>query len=1138
MAIRKDVVIKVLNNAASLDAPLYLYEHDKGIELCFKLMDYKYKYDKDPDNILNSSDEDILEAYTTIVNPAGYELTQLNGEVVDDVVKFIIEDSYTDELTELGTYQLQIHVRCEHSEFSIPVIQFEVLERLKGNPYYAETDQGVVDASITGDEVEVIEIVDGKLQLVWKKDEIITSTRLNAMVNYANSLHDEINKVANEVDTNIANKLQEQDTKLQQLETNINKTMNESITSINNSINTINGSIDTINTQQAAQDEKITNIETNYALKSELEAPAVQVEDSIISCDSIEGYAQNVEVLGNTIQDANNLADIRSVGDKVEGQELYEIPVVSTNENLFNRQDYVKGGFYDSEGFKTNASAYYSDKLIKVSPSTTYYYLSKDSSPVKISYNVFYDANKNVIQTEYDKTQITTTPTTKYIRVSPWDNIIETENPFSYIGEKQIYEPYQEDKLTILSPVQLEKVGNVADRLICKDGVWGVEKNIGVYYTNGEEVVGMYNPNTTNTIGFRFDFKTTNTRDIIVEGFYYLHNDDDTKHCLKTANQLILYIDRSELDTEDGEGFKKWLKDNKLKIVYQTTQPQFIPLPNDQQVKLRTFANKTNIHFETEIDGTIKASIPQSISSTISTHTEQIDNLNKELNRVKRLEESTMSIVATESSFTTVDATSNGYFEDIKLEGKTLVNLCAIDDFPIVNGQGDPQQTFNTVSSMRSGEYTLVFNCVAPDDLPRVVGILLNYSTWDVDPKEYRNGLNVIKLTIRNEGCNLIRFRNDTVDTTVTISNILLLEGDHTQNPPSYFEGLKSVGDGADEIEILSNNNGSLSNISTHDFSTDGTIVEHVLLEPIKNGESFKICYTNNSRKDATLGLHFYYPSNIIHGAFGGVGSHSCIYTNNSGETLTKIATYRDVDYNGLAIENFSITKVKSIEDTAFVDYKPYKSNKKQILYFNPTTGTWEKPILREWDSIEKHTDGKYYYHKRSGEVVLNGSEEWVSGNTGGSENIIRFDYPGIYNIKPSTVLICDRFRNQSGYGLDIEGITTGSTATTTCIIYVYKNALTSADVAGFKAWLAANPTTVVYQLATEEVYECINIDLLTYRDETNYIVNSGAIAPLSTLKVMCNINNVVRELQQKVSNLENYIQHVMIDALNNALNE
>ena len=49
--------------------------------------------------------------------------------------------------------------------------------------------------------------------------------------------------------------------------------------------------------------------------------------------NTTDGYLKDVEIKGNTIQDAENLADIRSVGDKVEGQELYEIPVVSCGKN-------------------------------------------------------------------------------------------------------------------------------------------------------------------------------------------------------------------------------------------------------------------------------------------------------------------------------------------------------------------------------------------------------------------------------------------------------------------------------------------------------------------------------------------------------------------------------------------------------------------------------------------------------------------------------------------------------------------------------------------------------------------------------------------------------------------------------------
>ena len=63
----------------------------------------------------------------------------------------------------------------------------------------------------------------------------------------------------------------------------------------------------------------------------------------------------------------------------------------------------------------------------------------------------------------------------------------------------------------------------------------------------------------------------------------------------------------------------------------QTTNPQFIPLPHDQQVKLRTFANKTNISFGCEIEGTIKAQVPKSLGATVNTHTCTINSLNKEV---------------------------------------------------------------------------------------------------------------------------------------------------------------------------------------------------------------------------------------------------------------------------------------------------------------------------------------------------------------------------------------------------------------------------------------------------------------------------------------------------------------------------
>ena len=114
-------------------------------------------------------------------------------------------------------------------------------------------------------------------------------------------------------------------------------------------------------------------------------------------------------------------------------------------------------------------------------------------------------------------------------------------------------------------------------------------------------------------------------------------------------------------------------------------------------------------------------------------------------------------------------------------------------------------------------------------------------------------------------------------------------------------------------------------------------------------------------------------------------------------------------------------------------------------------------------------------------------------------------------------MVICDKYNNQKLFNESSVGI------------YVDKNINITVDgvveVEEFKNNLNTNNVTVVYQLAQEKVYECTNIDLITYANETNYIVNSGAISPKTTLKVHSNISNVVSLLQKKVSLLESNVK-------------
>lgn len=437
--------------------------------------------------------------------------------------------------------------------------------------------------------------------------------------------------------------------------------------------------------------------------------------------NTLDGYLKNVEVIGNTVQDTNNLADIRSVGDKVEGQELYNIS----------------------------------------------------------------------------------------IQVDTGDGVSEV--------------------VEILSPVQLEKVGDVADKIICKDGVWGVEKNIKTYVFNGTENIKFWNGtiDQPNTCAFFCEQ--------IFEDAYIDHLKINS-----ISNMFTSYINATELNHVDKEGFstnntvyfrclksngstvdefKKYIKN--LYIKYQTNNPTFIPLPHDQQVKLRTFAGQTNIAFLTEIAGQIKAQVPKSLGATVNTHTEQIAELYNSLDRVKKLEETTVSIVETESGFTTVDATSNGYFEDVKLEGKTLVNVLRL-----TGNWFEQETTLQTDSTTAVG----LSNCSKRQDLSLLKDNTVYTVVPFVDYTVVKKGMLYLQLNSEINGVqNAIfkiqedMFNKPTLITTKELTNkntrslfigganceykfknvkILMLEGDHTNNPPEYFEGVKSVGQDVEEVSV------------------------------------------------------------------------------------------------------------------------------------------------------------------------------------------------------------------------------------------------------------------------------------------------------------------------------------------------
>ena len=1052
-------------------------------------------------------------------------------------------------------------------------------------------------------------------EVVREKNE---ASRQNTFTNKVNEVDKKIVELNTTKDNFVSSINTKVDTKISEIEV----AKSDMTTTVSNKLNDVETRFNALTSSQQQSSEVIDARDGEVSLKARLDRDIekakqvyVPVEGSNISTDSSVGYAKDVEILGNTVQDTSNLADIRSVGDKVEGQELYEIPVLSRGKNLFDEMNYERfswsgvdwnkntlpltsdGNYADYNGFQMN---------LKLKPNTTYTlkfkwrnvtgvagqthryirFQFKDVAnkrysdaingmggfdPNADSHYILFEFNGNS-PSFVEKSISFTTPNEVLILDKLSNECCELKTNCIQLEEgtqPTPYDPYQEDKLTILSPTPLEKVGDVADRIVCKDGVWGVEKNIETYclkdipFTIDNSQSSHYaytkyfdsiTPRNNYFVVCNKLQKVANIFDVTVEG-YALANEDKDRFRIRASKDK--YSTVSELI-------------NELFIKIPVVQPQFIPLPHSQQVKLRTFANKTNISFLTEIEGTIKAQVPKSLGATVNTHTEQISNLNKELDRVKKLEESTVSTVTTESDFTTVEATSNGYFEDVKLDGKTLVNVL-LSNTKISNDFSAHYPNWNIISVPKDDvtfkentTYTFVVNITK-----NTTNSGLNDAIWfgDVtggnicytdDIKRFPCNVGQLVFTVKTASSFDGKKRafsyqfNKNISSGIVEFDVVILEGDHTQNPPSYFEGLKSAGEDTDEIVVSSvnenlfdednvifttigNNYGVVEKVGVGRYryigSSDasknwGIAFKQVKLPPNSN---FSISFKKDIKKSNDERLY-------IKSSSGSVILDKVVDSREFNFTTGVDDTYIFNFYCGngtVANIEFELYDVCIKNKHSNFEYTPHQSDKKRLLFYNNETQAWEKPILREWDSIEKHANGKYYYHQRSGEVVLNGSESWYAPEWSTIESWISnnpngFAYETHISITGKscdTPVICNKFNSKSIPN-------SSSLSIGYCVLaenYLSFATNVQRTIEQWKSELQTNPVTVVYQLAQEKVYECTNIDLITYANETNYLVESGVLSPKTTLKVHSNISNVVSLLQKKVSLLESNITSYMI---------
>lgn len=651
----------------------------------------------------------------------------------------------------------------------------------------------------------------------------------------------------------------------------------------------------------------------------------------------------------------------------------------------------------------------------------------------------------------------------------------------------------------------------------------------------------------------------------------------------ETSRQYVFENKVNEVDSRISE--LNTTKDNFISNINTKVDTKISEIDNAKSDMTNTVASKVN-EVESRFNA-LTASQQQDaevIGARVDFKGVAFDSLKERIDYTdKLLRDSTVSTVTTESDFTTVEATSNGYFEDMKLKGKTLVNIypkatpslsVADRDNPKYNVTKKEGYIKVTGSDLEATSYRYVnmgrvnFEMFKPNTTYTVIFTKLK----GVPRITLQNGNSkhpIVKGGSVNAQDNKLVYTFVTTETLVKSEQILYLwidpksttidvvaenpmifEGDLTANPPSrYVKGLKSVGDGVDEISVES--------VNENLFTTSKIVVQDNLpisYEPTPDG--IRVSSDNALGFGVNLKLkagNTYYfsgkSSNIINVRLyrkGGIAWEDVIFeiakeeVNCANFSKSYVCT-QDAEVYFRFWKNAGASTITDVTVSKKPHTNPIRGehDKKRLLYYNEETQTWEKPILREWDSIEKHSDGKYYYHKRSGTKVLNGSENWNNDTNSSTmspatyRQSIQFDAIDIpsasFNTKTSPNIISDLLPTVifgDVYSYNHIGISISGTDSIGTHIILNNNFI---DVTELKQWLQANNLTLVYQLAQEKVYECTNIDLITYNGETNFIVESGVLSPKTTLKVHNNISNVVSLLQKKVSLLENNITSYMI---------
>ena len=490
-------------------------------------------------------------------------------------------------------------------------------------------------------------------------------------------------------------------------------------------------------------------------------------------------------------------------------------------------------------------------------------------------------------------------------------------------------------------------------------------------------------------------------------------------------------------------------------------------------------------------------------------------NILKDLKTLNKLHTSNVESHTTNNGIVDFTCENAGYVDNVVIEGKTLVNLIRTnlsvevwDNNRVAINLQDCNYLEGTYTLFNFSDKTIVLDIgeATTNKWLRTFALDTNkVKTFNINNGERIFNVNgLLRDGWENNDKSKNEFRN----------SIVLLEGDHTDKPISYFEGLKSVGQG-DKIEVVTREHNKINLLKNQNVTyKDNYMIDYEGgLESASNNHKYTETYIEI---EPNTDYCFYHTSRNI-----------CWYDENKnfifqplnkrilGENMNK-----DLFFSAKSPSNakyLRITIIKAIHNNGEASeiYKG-KYDHKQI---STTLRSLPNGVK---DTIEKRGN-KYVKVQRCGEYTFTGYENisFISDTNG----LVQANIDVNFAIKSYNN---DLLKNIVSNMLPSLGNTTNKETifrhptVNNCIVVRISNSKITADKTVCLNYIK-DKLTIVYELATPIVIELPNFNSQTYKGDNTLLINSGVIQCDASFDVREGIRSELDVIKDKVSSLDDY---------------